>query len=38
MALLEFPMKSDSSEVTASGTEDVRGERALLATWDHPIF
>lgn len=38
MALLEFPVKGDSSEVTASGTEDVRRERALLATWDHLIF
>lgn len=38
MTLLEFPMKGDSSEVTASGTGGIRGERALLATWDYPIF
>lgn len=38
MTLLEFPMKGDSSEVIASGTGGVRGERALFATLDHLIF
>lgn len=32
MRLVKFPVKSDSSEVAASGTGGIRGEMALLAT------
>lgn len=38
MTFLEFPVKGDSSEVTASGTGGVRGQMALLATWHLPMF
>lgn len=31
--LVKFPVKGDSSEVTASGMGGVRGEIALLATY-----